>query len=399
MSLSYNDENENLWDEFEAASTDSYLSIWDENLDYYGNCVGLFENTLYHSEIFTLKHILAAYTGFHSVAANFAPILFFSGMSGTGKSQTSNLIASIREVKDSVLGGSSTFASIRNILQRNRWRVKPESIDEPQDTRRSNEKPCVLIWADIKASNLLDPKMFGLLRNGTSRDEDCLTIAGDAGKNYQFYVYSPKVLSSTEDFYNQAAYSELKRRIVLIKTEKMKADSVHANTWIETAINPSDYNFKGCNKHFKEFWCRESLLALAGLKNTSNLASRLKKKQWESDHITAYKDLMLQHVILSGMSLSEVIKIWEKFINIQDSSLSQSTVNVDYIVSQLVADAEERAREVELRQVRIDHSIIHQRLLALKLRAFTEQVSPIMQVKGYTHELNGNTLTWVKMLE
>lgn len=399
MPLNNNEENENLWDEFESASTESYLSVWDESLDYYGNCVGLFEHTLYHSEIFILKHILAAYTGFHSVAANFAPILFFSGASGTGKSQTSNLIAAIRETKESVLGGSSTFASVRNVLQRNRWIIKPESIDEPQDTRRSNEKACMLIWADIKVANLSDPKMFGLLRNGTSREEDRLTIAGDAGKNYEFYVFAPKVLSSVEDFYNESQYSELKRRLLLIKTQKMKPDSVHASTWLETAINPSDYDFKGCKKHFKEFWSRDNLLALAGLKKTSGINTRLKKREWSSDYITAYRDLILQHTILSGMSLSEVIKIWEKFIDIQEASLSQSSVNVDFIVSQFIADAETRAKEVELVQVRIEHNLIHARLLALKLRAYTEQVAPIMQTKGYAHEINGNTLTWVKVLE
>jgi hypothetical protein len=298
-----------------------------------------------------------------------------------------------------VLGGSSTFASIRNVLQQSRWRVRSQSPDEPQDTRRSNEKACLLIWADIKAANLADPKMYGLLRNGTSRDEDKLTIAGEAGKNHDFYVFSPKILSSIEDFYNEAAYSELKRRILLIRTEKMKANNYSVDTWLEDAINPSDYNWKGCKQHFTAFWQKDRILELGALKKTSKLASKLKKLKWDSHHITAYSDLILQHAVLADKPLSEICSIWTKYIEIQETWQRQNTVSVDGIVSQFTEHAEQQAREVEVKTVRIEHNILHARLVALKLRAYTEQISPIMQQKGYTPNVQGNILTWYKVLE
>lgn len=397
--MNYNNDEEDMWGDFEAASMDSYEAIWDDNESYYGNCLRLVKRTLYHSESYTLAPILAAYIGFHSVAANFAPILFLSGASGTGKSQLSLLMASIRGQKENILGGSSTFASIRNVLQQSRWRVRPQTPDEPQDTRRSNEKPCLLIWADIKAANLVDAKMYGLLRNGTSREEDKLTIAGEAGKNHDFYVFSPKILSSIEDFYNESAYSELKRRILLIRTEKMKDQNFSVDQWLETAINPSDYNWKGCRNHFTAFWQKDRVLELGALKKKSRLASLLKQMKWDSHHITAYSDLILQHTILADIPLKETCKIWTKYIEIQDSWQRENTVSVDGILTQFVDHAEENAKAVELKQVKIDNNLLHTRLVALKLRAYTEQIAPIMQSKGYTHHVNGNILTWVKVLE
>ena len=397
--MTFNNDEDDIWDDFEAASTDSYESIWNPNDSYYENCLTLIRRTLYHSESYTLAPILAAYTGFHSVAANFAPILFLSGGSGTGKSQLSLLIASIRGQRENILGGSSTFASIRNVLQQSRWKVRAQSPDEPQDTRRSNEKPCLLIWADIKAANLADPKMYGLLRNGTSREEDKLTIAGEAGRNHEFHVFAPKVLSSIEDFYNEAQYSELKRRILLVKTEKMKSNAISVDKWLESAINPSDYNWKGCSLHFKYFWDREKALELASLRKTSKLASKLKKLEWDSHHITAYSDLILQHIVLSQGTIKEVIETWDKYITIQHTWQKQSTVSVDSIVSQFTSHAEQQALEVDVKTVRIDHNLLHSRLVALKLRAYTEQISPIMQSKGYAPNIQGNILTWIKQLE
>jgi hypothetical protein len=396
--MNYATDEDNLWDEFEASSMDSYETLWRDEISYYENVVGLIKRTAYHSEMHTLAPILAAYTCFHSVAANFAPILFFGGASGTGKSKLSELIASIRGCKGNILGGSSTFASIRNVLQESRWRVRSQSLDEPQDTRRSNEKPCLLVWADIKAANLQDPKMYGLLRNGTSRGEDKLTIAGEGGKNYEFYVFSPKILSSIEDFYNEAQYSELKRRILLIRTEKMKDDSYNVGLWADNCIDPSDYDWKGCKNQFRSFWEKDRILELAALKKNAKVATRLKKLKWDSHHITAYSDLILQHAVLADSSIGEICDIWTKYIDIKDGWMRDNTVSVDGIISQFTEHAEEQAVAVELKSVRIEHNIIHARLIALKLRAYTEQISPIMQHKGYSPVINGSVLSWVKEL-
>jgi hypothetical protein len=50
--MNYDNEDDDLWGDFEAASTDSYESIWYESESYYENCLRLIKRTLYPSSLY-----------------------------------------------------------------------------------------------------------------------------------------------------------------------------------------------------------------------------------------------------------------------------------------------------------------------------------------------------------
>lgn len=383
------------WDDFENNSQISIDDVWIESKSYYENVSNIVSRVMYHDEIFILKEIIAAYACFHSIAAKFAPILFFSGSSGTGKSNLTLLMASLRGAEKSILGGSSTFASVRNTLNRSRWRYFSAELGSQNDTSRANEKLSTLYWADIKAANLADPKMYGLLRNGTSRFEDKLTIAGEDGKNLEFYVFCPKVISSIEDFYTQARFSELKRRLLIIRTQKLKPS---ASNWLESAINPNEYSFNGCLERFESFWDNTRLTELSHCIKSSRLASKLAKKGWHSDYIAAYTCLMNQHIVMMDSDVKSIIDLWEKYISLQDVWVKSSQLSIDAIVKNLVQPQEQASIDIELDKVTINHKDLSAKLASLKFGRSNDAIPEIMNVLGYTHVFQGNELYWVKQL-
>lgn len=383
------------WDSYESQSQYDIDDIWNSSNSFYSNTVDIISRTMYHDEIFVLKHILGAYTCFHSIAAKFAPILFLSGSSGTGKSNITLLIASLRGVQKTILGGSSTFASVRNTLNRSRWKYYSTELAGGNDYSRSNEKLSMLFWADIKAANLQDPKMYGLLRNGTSRFEDKLTIAGEDGKNLEFYVFCPKVISSIEDFYTQAKFSELKRRLMIVRTQKLKANSM---SWIESAINPNEYNFSNCENYFVDFWSNDRLNELANAIKSSRLPQKLAKKGWHSDYVAAYTCIMQQHLIMQDWTVKELIELWEKYLHLQENWLSSSQLSIDTVVKNFVQPFETEAIDIELPECCITHKQLVAQLMNCKMSKGNDQIPEIMNIMGYSHKFVGNELIWVKPL-
>ena len=383
------------WNEYEENSNISIDEIWNSGTTYYDNAVDLITRVMYHDEIFVLKHIIGAYTCFHSVAAKFAPILFFSGSSGTGKSNLTFLMASLRGAEKSILGGSSTFASVRNALNRARWKYYSAELSSQNDYSRSNEKISMLFWADIKSANLADPKMYGLLRNGTSRFEDKLTIAGEDGKNLEFYVFCPKVLSSIEDFYTQARFSELKRRLMVVRTMKLKSS---ATAWIENSINPNEYSFEGCLDRFTEFWSHERLTNLSHAIKSSRLPQKLARKGWHSDHIAAYTCIMQQHLVMMDTDVKSLIDLWEKYIELQHVWSNTSQLSLDAVIRNIIAPIETQAVDVELSEVQVTHKELVGKLASIKFGGKNDAIPEIMNILGYSHKFLGNDLIWVKEL-
>lgn len=317
------------WDnEFTNISQEHYTEYWDESLSYFENTRNLHNRIVWLGDSHTQKiisHVVTTYALAHSLALNFCPILFYCGKSGSAKSESGKFIAAIREADKSVIGAQCTFASVRNIINENRWYNWSDYLP---DITRNNERAMMLVWADIKESDLSENRqLYSLIRNGCDRKEDRLLIAGEDGKNREFYVFCPKVVSSIEPFYSYPRWSELKRRILLVKT-KVLDDSILATDFRDSQVFLDQISFKGAYRRFDEFWNRTNLSELAQRHKHGKIKSLMLKTGFSEHEIKASKDLVLQHSILANCDLKESIDIFReywllarKWLEIQDFSL------------------------------------------------------------------------------
>lgn len=314
--------------EFRTSSLTHYSEFWSDSLSYFNNVRSLHNRAIWLGDEHTqevVSHVVSAYALSHSVAMQFCPILFYCGVSGSAKSESGKFIAAIRESEKDILGAQCTFASVRNVINANRWYHYSEHL---HDTSLNNERATVLVWADIKEADLLENRqLYSLMRNGCDRKEDRLLIASEGGMNKEFYVFCPKIISSVESFYSYPKWSELKRRIILVKT-KVLDDSLSAELFRENQLVTDTVDFNGISRKFNDFWCRESLLKLGDRRKNSKAKSLMLKAKFSEHEIKASYDLLLQHSVLNDCAVSESIAIFReywliayKWLEIQDFSL------------------------------------------------------------------------------
>lgn len=239
--------------------------------------------------------IVSSYLMLPSVFCNRTPVLVSQGTSGSGKSVLSHLSCKIHETEP--LGAGSTFPSIRNQIRKVRF-YDPEEGDRDQH----NEKNCVLAWEDINSKSLeeYEGKIFDLLKLGVDR-KGKISIAGMNGKNLEFPVFSPKLVSSIHPFYAEHKFRELIRRIIVVEHKRFDLFSTNDESLLYSGVIPDDLldidsiDWKGINQKFNDFWLKgDTPLEFAKVK-------RSLKKNNKSGIPTAYfemwKDLIVCGVV------------------------------------------------------------------------------------------------------
>jgi hypothetical protein len=367
------------WDEYDKEALTSYRDYWDTSLSYFDNSRNLYNRVIWHGdnqEI--LSHVAISYGLSHSVLINFAPLLFYQGSSGSGKSASGTLIASLRGKGDDILGAQCTFASIRNILTSSRWYY----VDKYDlDTSRANERPCLLVWADIKESDLSeDRKIYSLIRNGCDRKEDKLLIAGEDGENKEFRVFSPKIVSSIEPFYAYAKWSELKRRILLIKTTPLD-NSASKKAFLGNRLDLDDIDFSGAHAEFEAFWTNDTLSTFATLRKNGKGKQLLKSAGLSEHEIKACFDIVLQHAVLSDLPLSDSVDIFRQYWALARSWLSSGEFSCESVLIDLIKEYSFMKQEGI--PLMIEHSKCLQAVKTLGFSANPKEIGAVMTSKGF----------------
>lgn len=375
----------NIWTEFENESRIDWSELWTEQDSYFSNVRTILAELWNHQNPYAFE-MVALYACVHSVLADTLPILFFFGESGTGKSTASLAIAAMRNQLDNVIGASSTFASIRNLLNQIRWQI-PES-----DFRdRASEKPSLLVWADIKSIDLeRDPKIYSLLRNGFSRKEEKILIANSEGGNYSFYTFGQKVTSSVERFFTRSEYSELKRRVLPIECHKSP---------VGFEARPIDsVNWHGIQYEHRNFWNRENLLAVARLRKTAKPLSVLKKHGLTEHEAQITLDLALQYCVLASVSMAESAMRMAEFWAYARLICDVPEFSVDSVVKLFVADLTAKYNKLlpDWTKLETTQSEVLAHCGKHGFKVSTQEVARTLQVIGFTYELRGNQLYWTK---
>lgn len=382
------------WKTFENASLTSYKEYWQADLSYFENVRRLYNRCIWHkNNQEVISHIAATYACSHSLAMQFCPILFYQGKSGSAKSESAKLIASVRESIGDILGAQCTFASIRNVINKSRWYLHSEYL---QDVSLDNEKPTILIWADIKEGDLSENRqLYSLLRNGCDRKEDRLLIAGEAGQNHEFYVFCPKIVSSVEAFYSYPKWSELKRRILLIRTDIID-NSASAQSFRENQLCCDDLDFTGCFKHFNQFWDRENLIALAHRIKHGKAKHLMLANGFTEHEIKASLYLLLQHSILANCEIKDSIVIFKEYWIAARSWLEVSDFGIEAILTQMLA--EQYQLKIDGIPLNIEHSICVAACKQASMPSNAKEIGSFMSSKGFKPTKKNNKHYWIESL-
>lgn len=382
------------WSSFKDASLTHYSAYWNDSTSYFENVRNLYNRCIWHKknqEI--ISHVASAYACSHSLAMQFCPILFYQGKSGSAKSESAKLIASIRESVKDILGAQCTFASIRNVINSSRWYVHSEYL---QDVSLDNERPCILIWADIKEGDLSENRqLYSLLRNGCDRKEDRLLIAGEAGQNHEFFVFCPKIVSSVEAFYSYPKWSELKRRILLIRTDILD-NSTSASSFRDNQLCCDDIDFTGCFKHFEQFWVHENLLKLAHRIKSSKAKHLMLQAGYSEHEIKASLYLVLQHSVLADIQVKESIEIFREYWTMARSWLEVSDFGLESVLTQLLTEYSQI--KVEGIPLTIEHSKCVQACKDASMAANSKEIGAFMLSKGFKSTKKASKHYWIENL-
>jgi hypothetical protein len=238
--------------EFYANELQSWQSLWDSNLNLYENVSNILSQSVFLPNKELLLPIATIYILMPCKWSKIAPIMFSWGDKGSGKSTIATLANYIHGLKQS-FSPTDTFASVRNALDAMRW-INAEDKD-------LEKEGALLAWDNIHISTLeRDPKLYQLLLFGYNRSTDRIRIASTQGKNIDYHVYCPKIISSTEPIHLVPEFNELQRRLIVIPHkpfEKFNAEEIKPYKGIDINIDRLDLDsicWDGIEKEFLIFW-------------------------------------------------------------------------------------------------------------------------------------------------
>ncbi|MBW4689609.1 MAG: hypothetical protein KME40_32085 [Komarekiella atlantica HA4396-MV6] len=238
--------------EFYRQEMDSWEELWDNSLSLSQNVSNILNQAVLLPQRDLMLPILATYILIPSKWARILPILFSWGGKGSGKSTTAVFAAKLHGLNQT-FSATDTFSAIRNALDSMRW------ID-PQD--KQFEKEGVLLpWDNIHIGTLKrDERIYQLLLFGYSRSSDKISIASPDGTNKEFFVFSPKIISSVDDIHLFPDFEELHRRLLVIPhksfddftpEEKLPYQNFDVHT---DKIDLDAVYWDGIEDKFFEFW-------------------------------------------------------------------------------------------------------------------------------------------------
>lgn len=265
-----------------AEELQPWEDFWDGSNTLYENVRGILEQSVLIPDADTMLPIVCSYICVPSKWAKILPILFSHGEKGSGKSTLATFAAKLHGVE--IFSAADTFASLRNALDSMRW------ID--RETKDFEQEGAILCWDNIHTATLLnDQKIYQMLLFGYSRASDRINIASKDGENLTFHVFSPKVMSSVDALHTDMRFSELQRRLIVVKhvPHHKLSKGEQAKLKITEKLDLDSVCWDGLSEEFLGFWsnagnCRQyakhrSYLTRTG-KRSFTVPPSLKGEQW-----------------------------------------------------------------------------------------------------------------------
>jgi hypothetical protein len=404
--------------QFRNDSGESWTELYDEEMSLADNLKAMIGQSVILPSARIQTPIAVAYMMIPSAMANCVPNLFCVGQKGTGKSSIGYIAAGLHygQIQGYVLGSSSTFASTRNFIRDIRF----------HDGDKSWERNCCLIWDDLKADTLRDEKFYAMIRSGYNRASDLVVIAGgEPGENIEFYTFSPKILSSIEPFYAQHKFSELARRVLVIRFKKFedftpeerREAELDSTFDIKDRFVPEVANWSGFETKLFKFW--NDTTNLRHYQEIKKACTKRGKKSFtipdsiEGENWTISIDLICAGVVAGVWnSLAEAVEhmgeYWTWFReNIQSSYGATQKVLKAFIEEQTkqieLANPHLIAQGVKPMALQINPELIKNHLNYAYQKGWTDtstrpqDISAIMNSLGWQQELVGNQVYWVPM--
>ncbi|MEM4177895.1 MAG: ATP-binding protein [Nitrososphaeria archaeon] len=148
--------------------------------------------------------IIASYALLPNKYCTVVPILLIHGRTGTGKSTLMDFIARLRD-KRILSATNTTFTAMRNYVHKN----------------QGDQGNCLLL--DNLSQRFFDKEyIYNFILTGYDRKTATVAIANrGTSETKEFNTFSPKVISTVFSVHIEPKLSELKRRVIIIKTVKV----------------------------------------------------------------------------------------------------------------------------------------------------------------------------------
>jgi curved DNA-binding protein CbpA len=330
------------------------------------------------------KPILLSFLLTPSAISTTLPVAFCYGASGSGKSQVPKLASKIWGV--TMLLNNSTYAGIRNQIQKDRWH-------DPVMSRE--EKNYILAWDDIDRERLMgDGGLYPLLKGGYSRSSSTITMAGKDGENITFNVFGGRVLSSITPFFSDPKMSELKRRMLvfhMVKSSKAITDF-------------DEISWGGIQRLAIEIWqSQDNLNKFVAAKK----AIRAQFKKGFSE-LTVDRSNLFTDVLSTGVALGffESIHSAIKTIEIHERQMEELATNEQDMFAQLLQlfvqqeehEAAKTASKVRIRPDRLK-DFIGSKVRSGEMDGFPRRGELPAQMRKFGYALDPDLGAWISTLE
>ncbi len=304
--------------EFYADTLESWEDLWDKSKSLYDNLRSIISDTVFLPDRDIQLPVAISYIFTSQKWAKVLPLMLCYGREGTGKSTLTKFASLIRKAE--ILGQSSTFASIRNELNRSRW------IDEEGAIERDGAS---LLFDNVYASTFtLNPSLLSLILSGYDRSSDKLMIASTMGENIIFRTFSSKVISSVEPLWLDARLKELSRRLIVIRHQRLE-DLASEYESFENRLDLDSVSWEGIEKLYLDFWMSRAVVEVY-VKTRKQLTKRGKKSFTIPDTLPSEKWAISVDVICTGICLGawggvqEAVNHLGRFFELQTEKLATS---------------------------------------------------------------------------
>ncbi|HEY9660521.1 MAG TPA: hypothetical protein V6C65_18865 [Allocoleopsis sp.] len=397
--------------QFRRARKKSWETLYNSDLSHAQNVMEILGRATVFPNHDVVAPIATAYALVPSAMAEVLPVLIYCGESGSGKSTGMILSSRVTGLGDYIQGANSTYASLRNLVNRLRWVSQEYNF----------ERHYCLYWDDINRSYFRDkPEIFSMFKSGYNRATGKISIASKdkAGTNMEFDCFGPKITSTVDAFWLDPGFSELLRRVIVIPTKKWDSFTQHEKNValehlgedfsIDKKLNLQSYDWSGFEQKFRDTWNDP-----ANCETYAHLASDLISCQGFSHGLASERWEICVDLVASGIttgvwnSIDSAIECLGKYWADFDSNASESTRAITLVLGQFLAKKTESAEAlrqqygakipitIPTKEVKEHlHWARDQGMLDVELT--TRNVTDAMKDLGFALKMHQGLVHWVK---
>ena len=218
--------------------------------------------------------LLAIYACLPSQFMGITPYLYLEGPAGSGKSAILKILGNLSN--NNIYNQKTSPAAIRNIINSNRF---PDNEDE--------EENFIFIWDNLGTDFDHTSDFYNFLCASYDRRTANIAFSAGLGETIFFNGFCPKAFSTVWSLLSEPKMSELSRRSLVLKTEKIRQENINlSDLWDVDTLNLIKYS-----EWIKFYWH-----TIDNQKRLSNACKQSKKAltkmNFESDFINTYKDFL-----------------------------------------------------------------------------------------------------------